>query len=101
MLPFIFMFRKFVILYISNLCLLKVADWLDEVYAAINTLQERVLQAQNNVKRGLANIDAWGNIPLHNRRTNLDKLELLDINGRMPRFVARSGSLHISMITLF
>lgn len=78
-----------------------VADWLDEVYAAINTLQERVLHAQNNVKRGLANIDAWGNIPLHNRRTNPDKLELLDINGRMPRFVIRSVTLRFSKITSF
>nr|CAB3508098.1 unnamed protein product [Spodoptera littoralis] len=31
-------------------------DWMAEVYTAINTLQERVLTAQNNVKRGLANI---------------------------------------------
>lgn len=61
-----------------------------EVYAAINTLQERVLKAQNNMKRGLANIAAWGDIPLHNRKFNPDKLELLAISERNQRFVDRS-----------
>lgn len=59
------------------------------MYAAINTLQERVLTAQNNVKRGLANIAAWGDIPLHNRKENLDKMELLAVAERHPRFVRR------------
>lgn len=66
-----------------------VTDWMAEVYAAINTLQERVLTAQNNVKRGLANIAAWGDIPLHNRKDNPDKLELLAVHERNPRFIAR------------
>ncbi|KOB79417.1 Uncharacterized protein OBRU01_00328 [Operophtera brumata] len=52
-------------------------EWMAEVYAAINTLQERVLVAQNNVKRGLSNIALWGDKPLHNRKKNLDKIELL------------------------
>ncbi|KAI8425207.1 hypothetical protein MSG28_007028, partial [Choristoneura fumiferana] len=43
---------------------------------AINALQERVLRAQNNMLRGLANIAAWGDIPLHNRKENPDKMEL-------------------------
>lgn len=60
-----------------------------EVYAAINTLQERVLTAQNNVKRGLANIAAWGDRPLHNRKENPDKMELLAVAERHPRFVRR------------
>lgn len=60
-----------------------------EVYTAINTLQERVLTAQNNVKRGLANIAVWGDIPLHNRKENPDKLELLAVNERHSRFCKR------------
>lgn len=60
-----------------------------EVYTAINTLQERVLTAQNNMKRGLANIAAWGDKPLHNRKDNPDKVELLDVSGRHRRFVDR------------
>lgn len=61
-----------------------------EVYSAINTLQERVLTAQNNVKRGLGNIATWGDIPLHNRKFNPDKMELLAVNERQPRFIKRS-----------
>ncbi|KAL0819776.1 hypothetical protein ABMA28_007817 [Loxostege sticticalis] len=68
-------------------------DWMAEVYAAINTLQERVLTAQNNVKRGLANIAAWGDIPLHNRKENLDKMELLAVAERHPRFVRRRNKI--------
>ncbi|XP_037301353.1 LOW QUALITY PROTEIN: dynein beta chain, ciliary-like, partial [Manduca sexta] len=64
-------------------------EWMAEVYAAINTLQERVLTAQNNVKRGLANIAAWGDKPLHNRKENPDKMELLAVNERHPRFLKR------------
>lgn len=60
-----------------------------EVYAAINTLQERVLVAQNNVKRGLANIALWGDNPLHNRKENPDKMELLAVAERHPRFIQR------------
>lgn len=72
---------------------LTVTDWMAEVYTAINTLQERVLTAQNNVKRGLANIDAWGNVPLHNRKENPDKLELLAVKERHPRFVTRRNKI--------
>nr|XP_049704637.1 dynein beta chain, ciliary-like [Helicoverpa armigera] len=68
-------------------------DWMAEVYTAINTLQERVLTAQNNVKRGLANIESWGNIPLHNRKTNPDKLELLAVNERHRRFLNRRNKI--------
>ncbi|KAI8425206.1 hypothetical protein MSG28_007028, partial [Choristoneura fumiferana] len=53
-----------------------VTEWMAEVYQAINALQERVLRAQNNMLRGLANIAAWGDIPLHNRKENPDKMEL-------------------------
>lgn len=60
-----------------------------EVYTAINTLQERVLTAQNNVKQGLANIAKWGDKPLHNRKENPDKMELLAVNERHPRFFKR------------
>ncbi|KAI5631347.1 dynein beta chain, ciliary [Phthorimaea operculella] len=68
-------------------------DWMAEVYAAINTLQERVLTAQNNVRRGLSNIAVWGDKPLHNRKDNPDKKELLDIAGRHPRFVQRRNKI--------
>ncbi|XP_060805137.1 dynein beta chain, ciliary [Amyelois transitella] len=68
-------------------------EWMAEVYTAINTLQERVLTAQNNVKRGLTNIAAWGNVPLHNRKFNPDKHELLDVVGRFPRFVRRRDKI--------
>ncbi|OWR50188.1 Dynein beta chain ciliary [Danaus plexippus plexippus] len=64
-------------------------EWMAEVYAAINTLQERVLTAQNNVKRGLSNIAAWGDVPLHNRKHNPEKLELLAVKERHPRMIAR------------
>lgn len=60
-----------------------------EVYTAINTLQERVLTAQNNVRRGLSNIAAWGDKPLHNRKDNPEKLELLAVNERHPRLITR------------
>lgn len=66
-----------------------VTEWMAEVYSAINTLQERVLTAQNNVKRGLSNIAAWGDVPLYNRKENLDKMELLAVNERRARFVKR------------
>lgn len=66
-----------------------VTDWMAEVYAAINTLQERVLTAQNNVKRGLTNIAAWGDDPLYNRKFNPDRMELLAINERNSRFLKR------------
>ncbi|XP_028032579.1 dynein beta chain, ciliary-like isoform X2 [Bombyx mandarina] len=69
------------------------ADWIAEVYAAINTLQERVLTAQNNVKRGLANIAEWGDKPLHNRKVNPDKLELLAVNERHHRFSKRRSQI--------
>ncbi|KOB71033.1 Dynein heavy chain 9, axonemal, partial [Operophtera brumata] len=62
-----------------------------EVYAAINTLQERVLVAQENVKRGLSNIALWGDKPLHNRRENLDRMELLAVAERHPRFLKRNN----------
>ncbi|XP_022817840.1 dynein beta chain, ciliary-like [Spodoptera litura] len=68
-------------------------DWMAEVYTAINTLQERVLTAQNNVKRGLANIATWGDIPLHNRKANPDKLELLAVNERHRRFLYRRNDI--------
>ncbi|CAH0400414.1 unnamed protein product [Chilo suppressalis] len=68
-------------------------EWMAEVYTAINTLQERVLTAQNNVKHGLANIAAWGNIPLHNRKENPDKVELLAVNERHPRFLRRRNKI--------
>ncbi|XP_073950936.1 dynein beta chain, ciliary-like [Choristoneura fumiferana] len=57
-------------------------EWMAEVYQAINALQERVLRAQNNMLRGLANIAAWGDIPLHNRKENPDKMELLAVPER-------------------
>lgn len=76
-------------LYILVNIIILVADWMDEVYTAINTLQERVLRAQNNVKDGLADMAKWGNIPLHNRKDNPAKLELLAVNERHPRFVKR------------
>lgn len=66
-----------------------VTEWMAEVYAAINTLQERVLTAQNNVRTGLANISLWGDKPLHNRKENPDRLELLAVNERHARFVTR------------
>ncbi|KAF9414328.1 hypothetical protein HW555_007725, partial [Spodoptera exigua] len=68
-------------------------DWMAEVYAAINTLQERVLTAQNNVKRGLEHIATWGDVPLHNRKANPDKLELLAVNERHRRFLNRRNSI--------
>lgn len=83
-----------IVKYISKAVMwLTVTDWMAEVYTAINTLQERVLTAQNNVKRGLANIDAWGNVPLHNRKENPDKLELLAVKERHPRFVTRRNKI--------
>ncbi|GBP61182.1 Dynein beta chain, ciliary [Eumeta japonica] len=66
------------------------AEWLVEVYSAINTLQERVLTAQGNVKGGLNNIAAWGNVPLHNRKLNPDKMELLAFKERHRRILNRS-----------
>lgn len=60
-----------------------------EVYQAINALQERVLKAQKNVWRGIANIAAWGDEPLYNRKDNPDKIELLAVQERYPRFMAR------------
>ncbi|XP_075982942.1 dynein beta chain, ciliary-like [Anticarsia gemmatalis] len=68
-------------------------EWMAEVYSAINTLQERVLTAQNNVWEGLADIERWGNKPLHNRKENPDKMELLAINERHPRFVKRRNKI--------
>ncbi|KAJ0173728.1 hypothetical protein K1T71_010877 [Dendrolimus kikuchii] len=68
-------------------------EWMAEVYTAINTLQERVLTAQNNVKRGLSNIAAWGDIPLHNRKENPDKMELLAVIERHPRFCKRRNKI--------
>ncbi|KAJ8713922.1 hypothetical protein PYW08_007542 [Mythimna loreyi] len=68
-------------------------DWMAEVYAAINTLQERVLTAQNNVRRGLDNIAAWGDVPLHNRKHNPDKLELLAVHERNRRFIDRRNKI--------
>lgn len=66
-----------------------------EVYAAINTLQERVLTAQNNVREGLADIAKWGDIPLHNRKANPDKMELLAVFERHPRFVKRYANTSV------
>ncbi|XP_039757462.1 dynein beta chain, ciliary-like [Pararge aegeria] len=68
-------------------------EWMAEVYAAINTLQERVLTAQNNVRTGLTNISAWGDKPLHNRKENPEKLELLAVNERHSRFAIRSKKI--------
>ncbi|CAB3248907.1 unnamed protein product [Arctia plantaginis] len=68
-------------------------DWMTEVYTAINTLQERVLTAQNNIKEGLEDIERWGKIPLHNRKENPDKLELLAVNERHSRFVKRRNKI--------
>ncbi|XP_045527512.1 dynein beta chain, ciliary-like [Pieris brassicae] len=68
-------------------------EWMAEVYAAINTLQERVLTAQNNVRQGLDNIAAWGDKPLHNRKENPDKMELLAVNERLPRLVKRRSNI--------
>ncbi|VVD05318.1 unnamed protein product [Leptidea sinapis] len=68
-------------------------EWMAEVYSAINTLQERVLTAQNNVKNGLNNIAAWGNIPLHNRKENPDKMELLAVKERVPRLLRRHENI--------
>ncbi|CAH2045643.1 unnamed protein product, partial [Iphiclides podalirius] len=68
-------------------------EWMAEVYAAINTLQERVLTAQNNVKRGLANVAAWGDQPLHKRKENPDRLELLAVNERHPRLLKRRDKI--------
>ncbi|XP_068619246.1 dynein beta chain, ciliary-like [Battus philenor] len=64
-------------------------DWMAEVYTAINTLQERVLAAQQNVRRGLDNIAAWGDQPLHSRKENPERLELLAINERHRRLLKR------------
>lgn len=79
----------------------EVTDWMAEVYAAINTLQERVLTAQNNMKRGLANIAAWGDKPLHNRKENPDKMELLAVAERHPRFVRRYFLYIITAVNVF
>ncbi|CAB3248911.1 unnamed protein product [Arctia plantaginis] len=68
-------------------------EWMAEVYAAINTLQERVLTAQNNVREGLADIAKWGDVPLHNRKENPDKMELLAVLERHPRFVKRRNKI--------
>ncbi|KAI8425202.1 hypothetical protein MSG28_007025 [Choristoneura fumiferana] len=68
-------------------------EWMAEVYQAINALQERVLKAQNNVWRGIANIAAWGDEPLHHRKENTDKMELLAVQERYPRFVARRSRI--------
>ncbi|XP_041969099.1 dynein beta chain, ciliary-like [Aricia agestis] len=65
------------------------AEWMGEVYAAINTLQERVLAAQNNVRTGLQNMAAWGDKPLYDRKYNPDKMELLAIKERKPRLLKR------------
>lgn len=66
-----------------------VTEWMAEVYSAINTLQERVLTAQRNVKQGLDNIATWADKPLHVRKENPEKLELLAIKERHPRLVQR------------
>lgn len=71
------------------MAIISVTEWMAEVYAAINTLQERVLTAQNNVRQGLDNIAAWGDKPLYNRKENPDKMELLAVNERLPRLVKR------------
>ncbi|XP_063628197.1 dynein beta chain, ciliary-like [Cydia splendana] len=69
-------------------------EWMAEVYAAINTLQERVLRAQNNMKEGLKNIAAWGDVPLYSRKENRSRInvkgELLAVSERHPRFVTRA-----------
>lgn len=83
------MLYEFFITLISRDKFISVTEWMAEVYAAINTLQERVLTAQNNVKRGLSNIAAWGDVPLHNRKHNPEKLELLAVKERHPRMIAR------------
>ncbi|XP_013170954.1 PREDICTED: dynein beta chain, ciliary-like [Papilio xuthus] len=68
-------------------------EWMAEVYSAINTLQERVLTAQRNVKRGLDNIAAWADKPLHVRKENPEKLELLAVKERHPRLVQRRNKI--------
>ncbi|XP_063367395.1 dynein beta chain, ciliary-like [Cydia amplana] len=72
-------------------------EWMAEVYAAINTLQERVLRAQNNMKDGLKNIAAWGDMPLYTRKENRSRInvkgELLAVSERHPRFVARRNRI--------
>lgn len=67
-----------------------VTDWMAEVYQAINDLQERVLKAQENMRRGVFNIGKWADIPLHNRKENPQKLELLAVHERHYRFCRRS-----------
>ncbi|KAJ2944771.1 hypothetical protein O0L34_g1660 [Tuta absoluta] len=53
-------------------------EWISRVYTATNDLQQRVLTAQSNIRRGLFDIAAWADEPLYNTENLLDFSKIHD-----------------------